>query len=197
MFTGIVEDVGLIEKIEKNQANITFHISTKLTEIGIDDSIACNGICLTVEKIDSGILTFTAVAETIQKTNAGSWQQDNHINLERTLRFNGRIDGHLVQGHVDGTGICESVISAGGSFEYTFSFDKKFSALLIEKGSICINGTSLTAYNVTDNTFQVAIIPFTYEHTNFQYLKEKDIVNLEFDMVGKYIQRYVSLRSGV
>lgn len=192
MFTGIVEDVGIIRDIEKKEANFTFHIASKLTEIGIDDSISCNGICLTVEQITEETLTFTAVSETIQKTNAGSWKVGDHINLERTLRFNGRIDGHLVQGHVDGKGVCTSIISTGGSHEYTFLFDKKFRSLLIEKGSICVNGTSLTAFNVQDDAFTIAIIPFTYSNTNFQFLKENDQVNLEFDMVGKYIQKYAT-----
>ncbi len=154
----------------------------------------CNGICLTVENKQKQILTFTAVSETMQKTNAGQWQQGDRINLERTLKFNGRIDGHLVQGHVDGTGLCTSILSIGGSHEITFLFEKKFSPLIVEKGSICINGVSLTAFQVNDDTFKVAIIPYTWSNTNFQFLKENDIVNLEFDMVGKYIQRYLSLQ---
>lgn len=194
MFTGIIEDIGIIRKIEQKGANKTFKIETRLTGIGIDDSIACNGICLTVEQINGEALTFTAVAETLSKTNAGNWQVGHFINLERTLPFNGRIDGHLVQGHVDGTGICTQISSANGSYEITFLYDKKFSSLIIEKGSICINGTSLTAYDVQDDTFKVAIIPFTWQHTNFQYLKENEQVNLEFDMVGKYIQRYLELQ---
>lgn len=194
MFTGIIEDVGIVQKTEKKGANITFQISTRLSDIEIDDSVACNGVCLTVEQTNNNILTFTAVAETIQKTNAGSWEKGNHINLERTLKFNGRIDGHLVQGHVDGTGVCTTIVPAGGSYELTFLYDKKFSSLLIEKGSICINGTSLTAFEVQDDTFKVAIIPFTWQHTNFQNLEENGQVNLEFDMVGKYIQRYLTLQ---
>lgn len=194
MFTGIIEDVGVIEKTKEQDSNRTFQIFTNLKGIGIDDSIACNGICLTVENKQKQILTFTAVSETMQKTNAGQWQQGDWINLERTLKFNGRIDGHLVQGHVDGTGLCTSILSIGGSHEITFLFEKKFSPLIVEKGSICINGVSLTAFRVNDDTFKVAIIPYTWSNTNFQFLKENDIVNLEFDMVGKYIQRYLSLQ---
>lgn len=195
MFTGIVEDIGIIKKIEEKESNRTFRISTNLTGIGVDDSISCNGICLTVEEVRHQTLTFTAVAETILKTNAGHWKSGDSINLERTLQFGGRIDGHLVQGHVDGTGVCTSVISMGGSHELTFLFDKKFNSLIIEKGSICINGVSLTAFQVQEDTFRVAIIPFTWEHTTFQFLKENDQVNLEFDMVGKYIQRYLSVQN--
>jgi riboflavin synthase len=194
MFTGIIEDVGVIEKTKEQDSNRTFQIFTNLKGIGIDDSIACNGICLTVENKQKQILTFTAVSETMQKTNAGQWQQGDRINLERTLKFNGRIDGHLVQGHVDGTGLCTSILSIGGSHEITFLFEKKFSPLIVEKGSICINGVSLTAFQVNDDTFKVAIIPYTWSNTDFQFLKENDIVNLEFDMVGKYIQRYLSLQ---
>lgn len=195
MFTGIVEDIGLIRKVDQKGANRTFRVETRLEEIGIDDSVACNGICLTVEAIHNDLLTFTAVHETLVKTNAAQWQEGDHINLERTLRMNGRLDGHLVQGHIDGTGICAGIRSANGSFEITFLYDKKFSALLIEKGSICVNGVSLTAFEVQEDTFKVAIIPFTWEHTNFQFMQENQAVNLEFDMVGKYIQRYISLQA--
>ncbi len=191
MFTGIIEEVGSIVDRRTSSKNITFEISTKLRGIQVDDSIACNGVCLTVEKNTKGILTFTAVDETLNKTNAGTWKKGDRINLERTLKFNGRIDGHLVQGHVDTTALCTSVLDAGGSYVFTFLFESRFRSLIIEKGSICINGTSLTAFDVHDDTFSVAIIPFTYHHTNFQYLKENDRVNIEFDMVGKYIQRYL------
>ncbi len=194
MFTGIIEDVGtIIKKNAKNQ-NLTFDIFTILDEIETDDSISCNGICLTVERNDDRQLTFTAVNETISKTNAGTWEVGDKINLERTLRFNGRIDGHLVQGHVDTTALCTSISDAGGSYVFSFLFDKKFAPLIIEKGSIAINGTSLTAFDVHEDTFSVAIIPYTYAHTNFQFLKENQQVNIEFDMVGKYIQRQLSNR---
>lgn len=189
MFTGIIEDVGTIIKKYSSSQNITFEIFTVLDEIETDDSISCNGICLTVEKNDSGLLTFTAVNETIQKSNAGSWLVGDKINLERTLRFNGRIDGHLVQGHVDTTALCTTIVDAGGSYVFSFLFDKRFRQLIIEKGSVAINGTSLTAFDVHDDTFSVSIIPYTYAHTNFQFLKENQQVNIEFDMIGKYIQR--------
>lgn len=196
MFTGIIEDIGtIIQKKEKDQ-NITFQIETMLDEIETDDSISCNGICLTVERNHKGRLTFTAVNETIRKTNAGHWIVGDKINLERTLKFNGRIDGHLVQGHVDTTALCTSITEAGGSHVFSFLFDKKFAPLIIEKGSVAINGVSLTAFDVHDDTFSVAIIPYTYEHTNFQFLKENQHVNIEFDMVGKYIQRQTARRIG-
>lgn len=194
MFTGIVEDVGTIVKKDRKGSNLTFQISTNLKDIGIDDSISCNGICLTVEQIHQNTLIFTAVDETLKKTNARKWETGDRINLERTLRFNGRIDGHIVQGHVDDTGICTSIEPADGSYVITTLYDKKFSQLLIEKGSICINGTSLTVFDLTEDTFKVTIIPYTWMHTNFQYLKENDRVNLEFDIFGKYIQRYLSLK---
>lgn len=191
MFTGIIEDLGTITGRIPSDKNITFSISSTLKGIKIDDSISCNGICLTVEKISKGILTFTAVNETLNKTNATKWKTGDRINLERTLKFNGRIDGHLVQGHVDTTALCTSVQDAGGSFLFSFLFEKRFRSLIIEKGSVCINGTSLTAFDVHDDTFSVAIIPYTFRNTNFEFLKENDRVNIEFDMVGKYIQRYL------
>lgn len=194
MFTGIIEDIGTITKKHSRDQNITFEILTELNDIETDDSISCNGICLTVERNENSRLTFTAVNETIVKTNIDNWEVGDKINLERTLCFNGRIDGHLVQGHVDTTALCTSIIDAKGSFIFSFLFDKKFAPLIIEKGSVAINGTSLTAFNVHEDTFSVAIIPYTHTHTNFQFLKENQQVNIEFDMVGKYIQRQVGIR---
>lgn len=193
MFTGIIEDIGTLKNVTAKQNNLNFEITTHLKDIGIDDSIACNGICLTVESVSNGVLTFTAVKETIEKTNAAQWIAGSAINLERTLLFNGRVDGHLVQGHVDGTGKCIHIQSEEGSHVFTFSFDKKFEALLIEKGSVCINGVSLTVFGLQENSFKVTIIPYTYSHTNFNSLKTGDLVNLEFDLLGKYFQRYLEI----
>lgn len=196
MFTGIVEDIGTVTKKYPQDKNITFSIRTSLRGIGIDDSISCNGICLTVEKSEKGEITLTAVDETLQKTNADSWQGGDKINLERTLKFNGRIDGHLVQGHVDATAICTAKQDAGGSHVFTFLFEEKFRPLIIEKGSVCVNGTSLTAFDVHRDTFSVTIIPYTFMNTNFQFLKEENRVNIEFDMIGKYIRRYLDTQQG-
>lgn len=193
MFTGIIEDVGAIVQKQLKDQNISYIIETSLDAIETDDSVSCNGICLTVERNSDGRLTFTAVNETIRKTTAGLWEVGDRINLERTLKFNGRIDGHLVQGHVDTTALCTSITDAGGSYVFSFLFDKQFAPQIIEKGSIAINGISLTAFDVHDDTFSVAIIPFTFMHTNIQYLKENQQVNIEFDMIGKYIVRKLSL----
>lgn len=189
MFTGIIEDIGTIVQKKENGQNITFQIDSSLDEITTDDSVSCNGICLTVEENNNGKLTLTAVDETIRKTNAGLWQIGDRINLERTLKFHGRVDGHLVQGHVDTTALCTAIADSNGSYVFSFLFDTKFAALIIEKGSIAVNGVSLTAFDVHNDTFSVAIIPFTFSHTTFQFLKENQPVNLEFDMIGKYIQR--------
>ncbi|MCO6496957.1 MAG: riboflavin synthase [Chitinophagaceae bacterium] len=194
MFTGIIEDIGTIKSITPNGSNLTFQIATQLNNVEIDDSVACNGICLTVEAKDDETLTFTAINETIEKTNAAYWKNGTLINMERTLPFNGRIDGHLVQGHVDGTGLCVNVQTEDGSHIFTFSYDEKFSPLLIEKGSVCVNGVSLTVINLTESSFSVAIIPYTFEHTNFKNMKLNRHVNLEFDMIGKYIRRFLDLK---
>lgn len=194
MFTGIVEDIGIIKNLSKKGSNLNLQIETTLKGIETDDSIACDGVCLTVENIEKNVLTFTAINETLSKTTVGDWKNGAGINLERTLKFNGRIDGHIVQGHVDCTGICQSITPAEGSHELIFSFDRKFSTLMIEKGSICINGTSLTAYNVQTDSFTVSIIPYTWGNTNFHNLRVGDKANLEFDMIGKYIQRFLTLK---
>ncbi len=194
MFTGIIEDIGIIRSINPVGSNLTFQIETQLKGVGIDDSIACNGICLTVEALTENTLTFTAIKETIEKTNAAYWKNGTLINMERPLPFNGRIDGHLVQGHVDGVGVCTEILPQDGSYIFSFSYDEKFKPLLIEKGSVCINGVSLTAFNLNENRFSVAIIPYTYNHTNFKNIKVSHHVNLEFDMVGKYIRRYLDLK---
>lgn len=194
MFTGIVESLGVIKEIATSGTNKTFWIESPLSSsFKIDQSVAHNGVCLTVEDVKDGLHRVTAIEETLNKTDLNQWAIGTHINIERSLLPTNRLDGHFVQGHVDTTGICKKVKDRQGSHEFEFEFPKKFAALMIEKGSICINGISLTAFNVEKHSFMVAIIPFTFEHTNLQFVKEGDKVNLEFDMIGKYILRKLSL----
>lgn len=190
MFTGIIEALGEVTSIESSGSNLTFWISSSISnELKINQSISHNGVCLTVEEVSPGKHRVTAIAETLQKTNLGNLKTGNLLNLERCMTMNGRIDGHIVQGHVDTTALCTEVIEKEGSWQYQFQFDTSFKTLLIEKGSVTVNGTSLTVFNVTDNTFEVAIIPYTYEHTNIHRLQLNDFVNIEFDMIGKYVNR--------
>ena len=190
MFTGIIKALGEIKEVSTLGSNRVFYIESGLaSSLQVDESVAHNGICLTIESIANGTYRVTAIEETLNKTNAGSWKKGDWLNLEPSMRLNDRLDGHLVQGHVDGTGICVQKSDKAGSIEFTFSFDEHFASLLIEKGSICVNGVSLTAFNVLNDFFTVAIIPYTFTHTNFRYLKEKDSVNLEFDLLGKYVAR--------
>ncbi len=192
MFTGIIESLGEIKSLKKEGTNIRVEIqSAILDEIKVDQSIAHNGICLTVEKINPASYEVVAVKETIDKTNLGEWASGGKVNLERCMQMNARLDGHIVQGHVDETAVVRSIKTEEGSWVYSFVL-KNPSKLIVEKGSICINGTSLTAFNVTDSSFAVTIIPYTYDHTIFHQLKEGDLVNIEFDIVGKYIQRMVA-----
>ena len=195
MFTGIIEEIGLIEKITVNEGNRSFYIKSNLSpHLKVDESVSHNGICLTVEEIDGDIYRVTAVKETLSKTNSLLWKPDDLINLERAMKMNGRLDGHLVQGHVDDTVQCINVKDEKGSKEFTFRYRESFAPLIIEKGSVCVNGVSLTVFNLKDNTFKVTIIPYTMEHTNFKTLKINDIVNIEFDILGKYVQRMMDLR---
>jgi riboflavin synthase len=195
MFTGIIENKGIITDIISTGTNKTFWISSPISnEFSVDQSVAHNGVCLTVEEISNGHHRVTAIEETIKKTHLNSWKKNTVINIERCLQMNGRLDGHLVQGHVDTVATCKTVLKKDGSWEYTFQFDKKFASLIIEKGSITVNGISLTLFNVSDCTFQVAIIPYTFEHTNMQYLQPTDEVNIEFDMIGKYVNRYLQYK---
>jgi riboflavin synthase len=194
MFTGIIESIGTVQAIEQQGTNTTFWISSPISnELKVDQSLSHNGVCLTVEETTESAHKVTAIAETLLKTNVGSWQTGTLVNLERCLSFNGRLDGHLVQGHVDTTGTCTQISEMDGSKEFNIQFPANFAALVIEKGSISLNGISLTIYNVTDNAFTVAIIPYTLQHTNMQQLAVGDTVNLEFDMVGKYINRFNQL----
>lgn len=192
MFTGIIEATGKVEKIEKDDKNIHFTISSSISkELKIDQSIAHNGVCLTVIQQTETTHTVTAIDETLQKTNLGEWSVDSEVNLERCMPANGRFDGHIVQGHVDQTATCKSIETAGGSWHFTFEYDAKGN-ITVEKGSITINGVSLTVVNSTDTSFSVAIIPYTYEHTTFKHLKVGSTVNLEFDIVGKYVARLLA-----
>lgn len=190
MFTGIIETTGIIRNIISQGSNLSFWVESNITsELKIDQSLAHNGVCLTIVAIEGNQHCVTAVAETISKTNLSEWKDGSLVNLERALKVGDRLDGHFVQGHVDTSGICTSVKTLEGSCLYQFSFAEEFAALMIEKGSICINGVSLTAFNVARNSFTVTIIPYTYEHTNFNQLKAGDKVNLEFDVLGKYLLR--------
>jgi riboflavin synthase len=195
MFTGIIEKTGIIKEIISLGTNTSFWVESELaTELKIDQSLSHNGICLTVEDIKDGLHRVTAIEETILKTNASSWAVGNIVNLERCMPLNGRLDGHIVQGHVDCTAECTEVIEKAGSWEYSFSFSEKFAAFIINKGSVTVNGISLTCFNVTSNGFTVAIIPYTFEHTNMSQLKKSDKVNIEWDMIGKYVNRINSLK---
>ncbi len=195
MFTGIIEQMGLVEAIETTGTNATFWISSPLSaELKIDQSVSHSGVCLTVEEIKDNKHRVTAIEETMNKTNLGSWKVGTLVNLERCMIMNGRLDGHIVQGHVDATAVCIKKLTLDGSWEYTFEFDTQFAHLVIEKGSISVNGTSLTCFNVTNNSFTVAIIPYTFEHTNMSQLEEGHYINVEFDIIGKYIQRMAQLK---
>jgi riboflavin synthase len=195
MFTGIIETIGVVKEIMVNGTNRSFWIKSPLApELKVDQSIAHNGVCLTVDGLQPGMHRLTAIDETLQKTHIGGWQPGTKINIERCLMMGGRLDGHMVQGHVDTVGKCLSVEDKEGSWLFTFQFPDAFANLMIEKGSICLNGISLTAFGVTQNRFSVAIIPYTWQHTNMHALQPGNWVNLEFDMVGKYIMRALQLK---
>jgi riboflavin synthase len=190
MFTGIIECTGHVESVEVIGQNRQFMISSPISnELKIDQSVAHEGICLTVEAVENGMHRVTAIDETIQKTNISHWYAGTSVNLERCMILGSRLDGHIVQGHVDATGTCTDKTTQKGSWKYTFNFAPEFAPLIVEKGSICVNGTSLTAFNVTANSFSVAIIPYTYEHTTIGQVMTGKRVNLEFDILGKYILR--------
>jgi riboflavin synthase len=195
MFTGIIENTGIVKDILSNGTNKTFWISSSLSnELKIDQSLSHSGVCLTVEEIKDGLHRVTAIEETLLKTNLGQLQVGAAVNLERCMQLNGRLDGHIVQGHVDTVAECTAVVEKEGSWEYNFTFPDQFGPLIIEKGSVCLNGISLTVFNVTKDGFTVAIIPYTYHHTNMTSLKKGDSVNIEFDMVGKYVHRFMQLK---
>ena len=191
MFTGIIESLGKITNVKADRGNIDFTIESEISkELKIDQSVSHNGVCLTVTEKSDNTHTVTAVKETLDKSSLKNFSVDDLINLERAMKLGERLDGHLVQGHVDGVAKCMSVSVNDGSWIYKFEFDIKNEMLLIEKGSICINGVSLTVFDIVKNTFKVTIIPYTYENTSFKKLKEGDMVNIEFDMIGKYLARF-------
>ena len=190
MFTGIIETLGQVVELKKELDNLHITVSSPISsELKIDQSVAHNGVCLTVVGLEEGRHTVTAIRETLDKTNLGQLQTGDLINLERCMQMNGRLDGHIVQGHVDQIAVCTSVEEENGSRLYTFRYDPSGGNVTVEKGSICVNGISLTVVNSQNDSFSVAIIPYTLEHTNLQNLKEGDTVNLEFDIIGKYIAR--------
>lgn len=196
MFTGIIETLGIVSNIERNGENLDLSIQSSITpELKIDQSVSHNGICLTVVDIKSDKYIVTAIHETVMKTNIGEWNVGDEINLERGMRLGDRLDGHIVQGHVDQTAVCISAEEGNGSWEFRFSYDQGANNITIEKGSITVNGVSLTVVDSEPGEFSVAIIPYTFEHTNFKHFVLGTTVNLEFDVVGKYIARLYGLRN--
>jgi len=192
MFTGIIESTGKIEKIDREGKNIKLTLSSNLSsELRVDESLSHNGVCLTVTDCNKNFYSVTIIDESLKKTNFSSVKVGSQINLERSLKIDGRLDGHIVQGHVDDIAKCIKKIDQENSWLFTFEFSEKFSDLIIEKGSICINGVSLTCFDTSKNNFTVAIIPHTYDNTNFKLLDEGDSVNLEFDILGKYIKKII------
>lgn len=188
MFTGIIEQMGEVISIEKEQGNIHFSIDAPFTaELKVDQSVAHNGVCLTVVSISERSYVVTAIQETLDKTNLGSWKNGTKVNLERCMPMNGRLDGHIVQGHVDTTAVCTAIEDQSGSWKFTFAYQTN--QVTVEKGSITINGVSLTVVDSADHSFSVCIIPYTFEHTNFHQLAVGDEVNLEFDIIGKYVAK--------
>ena len=195
MFTGIIEDLGVITNLEQDNDNLHLTLKSNFTnELKVDQSVSHNGVCLTVTSINHPLYTVTAIRETLSKTNLGFLGIDDEVNLERAMKLGERLDGHIVQGHVDQTAICKSVEFQNGSWLFTFEYNPSMSNITIEKGSVTVNGVSLTVVDSKKNKFSVAIIPYTYDHTTFKSLKENSIVNLEFDVLGKYIKRLYELR---
>ena len=190
MFTGIIEEIGSVIKLQKENENLHISIHSGFTsELKIDQSVAHNGVCLTVVSIEGTIYTVTAIEETLQKTNLNQLVVGSPINLERGMKLGDRLDGHIVQGHVDQTAVCKEIKETNGSWYFTFEYDPSFHNITIEKGSVTVNGVSLTVVNSKKSEFSVAIIPYTYEHTNFKTFKKGIVVNLEFDVIGKYVRR--------
>ncbi len=195
MFTGIIENTGRVESIETNGSNKTLWISSALSpELKIDQSVSHNGVCLTVEQVKNRSHLVTAIEETLLKSNLNTLNAGDEVNIERCILMNGRLDGHIVQGHVDTVAVCTDKKNMDGSWHLRFRFPGDFAALIIEKGSVAVNGISLTVFNVSNNEFSVAIIPYTYQHTNIKSVKTGASVNIEFDILGKYIQRMMEAR---
>jgi riboflavin synthase len=196
MFTGIIEASGSVKSIAKKGSNFIFTIESSIShELKVDQSVSHNGACLTVTSVFENQHEVVAIEETLSKTSLGKLQSGSMVNLERCMLANGRFDGHIVQGHVDQIGECVAVEELDGSWLYDFTYDPTLGNITVEKGSICINGVSLTCFNSTQNGFRVAIIPYTYEHTNFKQLKVGSIVNLEFDIIGKYLMKLASINN--
>lgn len=194
MFTGIIEALGTVTALEKEGTNVHLTIRSSISnELKIDQSLAHNGVCLTVVGFSENTHTVTAIEETLNRSNIGDLEVGSFVNLERAMSANARLDGHMVQGHVDTTATCINIKTADGSWYYTFRYQPTPEHLLVDKGSICINGVSLTVVNPIDDVFSVAIIPYTYEHTTFKAIKVDDTINLEFDIIGKYIAKYTAL----
>ena len=193
MFTGIIEEIGIVKQLQESDGNMEITMESDFTpELKIDQSVAHNGVCLTVVRIEDAKYTVVAIEETLAKSNLNSLNTGDLINLERAMKLGDRLDGHIVQGHVDQIATCTNVINKSGSWIFTFEYDDSLNNITIEKGSITINGVSLTVVDSKRNSFSVAIIPFTYEHTNFKTIKPGDVVNLEFDIIGKYVSRLLS-----
>ena len=190
MFTGIIETLGKVTALRKDRENLHISINSSISDdLKIDQSVAHNGVCLTVVDLKPGEHTVTAIAETLTKTNLGELKTGDLLNLERCMQMNGRLDGHIVQGHVDQTAVCTHFKENEGSWEYTFEYDPSAGNITVEKGSVCVNGISLTVVNSEKNSFSVAIIPYTFENTNLQKIVKGSTVNLEFDIIGKYVSR--------
>ena len=193
MFTGIIETLGTVQEIKKDKDNLHITLASTITdELQIDQSLAHNGICMTVVAISKNLYTVTAIGETVKKTNISYWKTGDIVNLERAMKLGDRLDGHIVQGHVDQIGNCISALETNGSWYYTFEYDETIKNITIEKGSITVNGVSLTVVDSKNNQFSVAIIPYTFEHTNFQSFEVGTKINLEFDLIGKYISKLYS-----
>jgi riboflavin synthase len=193
MFTGIIETLGKIADLKQDQGNLHITVESAIAhELKIDQSVAHNGVCLTVVAVADGLHVVTAIDETLKKTNLSHLKIGEPVNLERCMQMNARLDGHIVQGHVDQTAVCTAFKELDGSWEYTFEYDAASGNVTVEKGSICINGISLTVVNSHVNSFSVAIIPYTYEHTNLHNVREGSVVNLEFDIIGKYVARLMN-----
>lgn len=195
MFTGIIETLGTVEGVEQEGANTHFLIRSAIgEELNVDQSVSHNGVCLTVTRAEGKIHSVTAIDETLKRSSLGSLQPGDLVNLERCMLNNGRFDGHIVQGHVDQTGIVKSLDEQRGSWLFTIEYDPAYGNVTVEKGSVAVNGVSLTCFNSRDNGFTVAIIPYTFAHTNFSRLRQGDAVNLEFDIIGKYVQKLLASR---
>lgn len=194
MFTGIIEEMGIVERLEKEGSNVHFYIKSQMTpELKIDQSVAHNGVCLTVVEITNSTYKVTAIKETLDKSNLGHLKVGDFVNVERAMKLGDRLDGHLVQGHVDQIAICTEIKEMNGSWYFSFNYDPSIGNITIEKGSVTVNGVSLTVVNSKTHSFSAAIIPYTFKHTNFNQIKVGDVVNLEFDLIGKYLKKLSGL----